>query len=268
MSEVAPAEPIRVGHVEGRELLADLYRPQEPNGAGVLLIHGGSFVHGDRRQLAGYGIALAQEGFTCMACEYRLATEAKWPAQLDDVQTALGYFCDHASSFDVATEKIAVSGNSAGGCLALLAAGLGVHPVAAAVALYPPVDFTGPDAKAQGIPEAMKYLLGEDVSDSRLRAMSPMTYVSPRFPATLLMTGNHDHRIHWSQSLKMYQALIEAGVQAEVHIFEGLPHAFDLIPAFGLLSARLITLFLDRHVVNPWSFPQPEENLVPGAASA
>ena len=52
----------------------------------VLLIHGGSYQRGDRTQLRGYGIALGRAGYTCLACEYRLASESQWPAQIDDVQ--------------------------------------------------------------------------------------------------------------------------------------------------------------------------------------
>jgi acetyl esterase/lipase len=118
-------ETVIVGRGGGRELCADLYRPPFPNGAGVLLIHGGSFIHGDRGQLRGYAIALGRVGYTCLACEYRLAGEAKWPAQIDDVHTALAYLHDQAPLLAVDPAKIAVSGNSAGGCLALLAAGVG-----------------------------------------------------------------------------------------------------------------------------------------------
>jgi hypothetical protein len=72
---------VTVGQGGGRDLRADLYRPPVSNGAAVLLIHGGSFTHGDRSQLRGYGIVLGRVGYTCGACEYRLAGEARWPAQ-------------------------------------------------------------------------------------------------------------------------------------------------------------------------------------------
>jgi acetyl esterase/lipase len=249
MSERVAVETVTVGQGGGRALCADLYRPPAPNGAAVLLIHGGSFSHGDRSQLRGYGIALGRAGFTCLACEYRLADEAKWPAQIDDVHTCLGYLHDQAVSLGLDGDKIAVSGNSAGGCLALLAAGLGLWPVAAAVAIYAPVDFLGEDARAKGAPEGMKYLLGDDVSEARLASMSPISHVAAHFAPTLLLTGNRDDVVHWGESLRMYQALIDRGAAAEVHIFEGVPHAFDLQPEYGRQCASLMTLFLDRHVV-------------------
>src|SRR5579864_4270254 len=83
-------ETIDVGLGGDRFLKADLYRPPEPNGAGIVLVHGGSFIQGDRSQLRGYGIQMGRLGYTSLACEYRLAPDHKWPAQLDDVHTALG----------------------------------------------------------------------------------------------------------------------------------------------------------------------------------
>jgi acetyl esterase/lipase len=145
-------ETVTVGRGEGRELLADLYRPPAPNGSGVLLIHGGSYQRGDRTQLRGYAIALGRVGYTCLACEYRLAGESRWPAQIDDVHTALAYFHDRAADLGVDAGRVAVAGNSAGGHLALLAAVLGESPIAAVAALYSAVDFVGEDARAKGAP--------------------------------------------------------------------------------------------------------------------
>ena len=71
---------VDVGRGGDQALRADLYVPPAPNGAGLLLIHGGSFVHGDRSQLRGYGIQLGRLGYTSLACEYRLAPQNKWPA--------------------------------------------------------------------------------------------------------------------------------------------------------------------------------------------
>lgn len=251
MTDRVEVETRTVGRVGERELLADLYRPPEPNGAGILLIHGGGFSQGDRGQLRGYGIALGRVGYTSLSCEYRLSGEARWPAQLDDVQVAFEHLHESADSLGIDPAKIAVSGNSAGGCLALLVAGLATSPVAAAVAFYAPVDFLGDDARAKGAPAAMTYLLGDDVSDERLRAMSPITYVSRGFPPTLLLTGNHDELVDSGESVRLSQSLLAAGARAELHVFDGAPHAFDLLPEFGRQCAALVALFLDTHVLNP-----------------
>ena len=242
-------ETVVVGHAD-RELKADLYRPPAPNGAALLLIHGGSYVRGDRAQLRAYGIALGRLGYTSLACEYRLAAEALWPAQIDDTHAALAYLHDRAPSLGVHPDKIAVMGNSAGGQLALMAAALRPYPIAAAIALYAATDFLGPGARAKGAPEAMSFLVGDDTTDEKLNAISPITYASADFPPTLLLTGNRDEEVDWTDSHAMYLRLMEAGASCELHIFDGAPHAFDAIPDYGRQTTALIALFLSRHILN------------------
>ncbi len=249
MSDRVEVETVKVGQGGGRDLLADLYRPPTPNGAGVMLIFGGGFVEGDRRQLAGYAISLGRAGYTSLACEYRLTGEALWPACLDDVRTAFEYFHGLSTPLGLDASRLAVSGNSAGGCLSLLLAGTSQRSVAAAIAFYSPVDFHGEDARAHGAPKGLRYLLGDDLSDERLRAMSPITYVAPNFPPTLLLTGNRDARVGWKESARMCESLHDAGAHAELHVFDGLEHAFDLAPEYGRLSAALMNRFLDSHVL-------------------
>jgi len=250
MSDRVEVETLKVGQGGGRDLLADLYRPPNPNGSGVLLIYGGAFVEGDRRQLAGYAIALGRAGYTSLACEYRLAGESLWPAAIDDVHTAFGFFHAEAKSLGLSTSKLAVSGNSAGGCLSLLLAGTSSLAVAASIAFYAPMDFLSEDARSKGSPKSMKYLLGDDVSEQRLQAMSPMTYVGPNFPPTLLLTGNRDARVDWRESVRLCDALNAAGGRCELHVFDGLEHAFDIAPEYGRLSAALLARFLDSHVLS------------------
>ena len=124
--------------------------------------------------MAGYGIALGRAGYASLACDYRLAGEALWPAALDDVHTAFKFFHAQSKALGLNPSKLAVSGNSAGGCLSLLLGGTSDHDVAAVIAFYSPMDFLSDDARAKGSPKAMKYLLGDDVSEERLRAMSPI----------------------------------------------------------------------------------------------
>lgn len=250
-NERVSIETLVVGHADDRELKADLYRPPEPNGAGLVLIHGGSYVRGDRAQLRGYGIFLGRLGYTSLACDYRLAGEAQWPAQIDDVHAALGFLHDRGPALGLDAGKIALLGNSAGGQLALLAAGLRVRPVAAAIALYAATDFLGPGARARGAPEAMSFLVGADTSEARLVAISPVTYAGVDFPPTLLITGNQDEEVDWRDSHAMYLRLADAGAPCELHIFDGAGHAFDAAPDYGRRCADLIALFLDRHVVQP-----------------
>src|SRR5439155_9117811 len=134
-------------------------------------VHGGGFVQGGRGQLKGYGIGLGRLGYTCLACEYRLAPEAKWPAQIDDVHTALAFLHREAEGLGLDRDRIATAGNSAGGQLAMMTGAEGRWPVAAIIALYSASDFLGPGARAHGAPQAMTFLV-DDISEEALSAMS------------------------------------------------------------------------------------------------
>src|ERR1700737_2586300 len=127
-SDRVSVDTVDIGRGGDRILRGDLYLPPKPNGAGVLLIHGGGFVQSDRSQLRGYGIQLGRLGYTSLACEYRLPPGNKWPAQIDDVHTALARLHEIAPELGVDRNAIVVWGNSAGGQLALMAAALGEHP--------------------------------------------------------------------------------------------------------------------------------------------
>src|SRR5437870_5138121 len=193
MSDRVETETVQVGEAGGRALLADLYVPPEPNGCGVLLVHGGAWVQGEREQLRGYGILLGRIGYTCLACEYRLAPGAPWPAQIDDVSTALQHLHAQAPALGIDPSKIAVSGNSAGGHLALMAAAQPVAPIAAVVAFYAPTDLVA--GRDRGATPLMAALFGHEPSEAELAAASPVTYASASYPPALLMTGNADELV-------------------------------------------------------------------------
>lgn len=261
---VSIEEGIVIGTGGDRELKADLFTPAPgtANGAGVLLIHGGGWVRGDRTQLRGYGILLGRQGYTSLACEYRLVPGARWPAQIHDVKAALRWLRANAPRLGVDAEKIAVSGNSAGGHLALMMAatqnaeafeGSGGNPgvptdIAACIAFYAPVLL---GASGAALSDTVRALLGRDATDDRVREASPIAHASASFPPTMLITGNNDELVPDVSSVRMYSALREAGAKAELHIYEGAPHAFDTQPLYGRQCAVLMQTFLDRHVVDP-----------------
>jgi acetyl esterase/lipase len=248
---VSKEEGIVVGSPAGRELRVDFFLPPAPvkNGAGVLLIHGGGWINGDRQQLRGYGILLGRMGYTCVACEYRLAPDAKWPAQIDDVRVAFAWLREHAYELGIDVDKIAVEGNSAGGHLALMLAGT-TQGVAACVAVYPPADLQMRHAVAstQSKVSPVKLLMPSLEPDALAEA-SATTYVRADFPPTMLIHGNADQVVSVKQSLHMYEKLVDAGAKAELHIFEGQPHSFDQQSGPGRQCASLMALFFERQVL-------------------
>lgn len=252
----------------GRDLTADVYTPPgKPSQApGVLLVHGGSWSGGDRTQLRGYGILLGRLGYLCVACEYRLSGEAAWPAQIHDVKAALRWMRANAGTLGLDPARLAISGNSAGAHIALVAAGTpnlsifegtggnaGVDTtVGAVISFYGPSDFGSDPQKAQG---AVAQLMGPNVTADALRGASPVTYTKPGYPPTLLIHGNGDETVDPESSLRVYRELAKAKVPVELHMYEGLPHAFDSSPIYGRQSAEIMANFLARHIGAPTTTP-------------
>jgi len=259
MDRVTTREGVVFGTGGGRELRCDIYEPPPAvkNGIGVLLLHGGGWSQGDRTQLRGYGVLLGRRGYTCVASEYRLTGEALWPAQIEDVKCAVRYMRANAAELGIDPDRLAVSGNSAGGHLSLMAAAdaagafegdggnEGVSSsVSACIAFYPP---TGLDKREWG---GMPALFGKGASEAAMRQASPLTYANANFPPTLLIHGNKDELVPNAEVTSMYDALSAAGVPVEMHMFAEQPHGFDADPKLGRLCAEIMLSFLDRYVLN------------------
>ena len=257
---VSVEESLVFGTGGGRDLHCDVFLPPEPSTGrtAILLVHGGGWSTGDRTQLRGYGILLARVGFVCIASEYRLSGEAIWPAQIHDVKAALRWVRANADQYGIDPDKIAVSGNSAGAHLALMLASLadgelegdGGNPgvstdVAACIAIYPPTEL-----RVAHPNDMVGLLLGGKVARDLEDEASPLRYATADFPPTMLVHGNADEVVPVEASFAMYHALQKAGAQVELHIYDGVPHAFDAERDFGHQVADLIALFIDRKVTN------------------
>jgi acetyl esterase/lipase len=250
------------GAADGRDLHADVFLAAGENRHAVVLqLHGGGWRAGSRAGVHSRCHELAQHGFTCLAVEYRLLTEAPWPAPLADVQQAVRWAAARAPDWDADPARLVLQGYSAGAHLALLAATAahrdGQPAVAAVVAAYPATDFhpTGPDEVGVRPAEPGETLPGwllfdRATTDDELRAVSPARLLDPGFPPTLLLHGTSDRIRPHPSSVALHAQLLAQGVPADLRLYAGQDHEFDYVPAFRAAVARDIAFFLRRMVTD------------------
>lgn len=94
----------------------DLFRTQTPREHRPLIVfvHGGAWMHGDKKDYHFIGEAFAKEGFDVAVINYHLAPEHIFPASIDDLSLALNYLNVHQLKYQISTEKVVLMGHSAG----------------------------------------------------------------------------------------------------------------------------------------------------------
>ncbi len=247
------------------DMTLDVYRPPEgvtPKRMAIIHLFGGGFFAGNKN--AGYIIndakALGARGYTSVSANYRLQSQSLWPAQIHDVKAAIRWTRANAARIGVDEDKIAVAGYSAGGMLALLAAGTNDRPefegsvgtpgvsskVNACIGVYPL-------ASAQ----IARGLFGEGgATPEAIAAASPTTYIGPSFAPTIFIHGAADTTVPVSSSIDFFNKLQEANVPTALTVIQGAAHAFDngALDAVELM-AQSIDLFMDRLFINPRPYP-------------
>lgn len=191
---------------------------------GALLFGGGEACRvGAQQQADRYGVR-------CFGVDYRLPPDFPYPAALDDCLAAYRHVLSQYSPAD-----IVLIGRSAGGNLALatLLRGRdeGLPMPAGLVLLSPQADLTesGDSFAVNALVDVvlpgslaatnLLYANGADLHDP---LVSPLFGDLSGFPPTLLQSGTRD--LFLSTTVRLHRALRRAGVAAELHVFEAMPH--------------------------------------------
>jgi acetyl esterase/lipase len=254
-----------------RPLELDLWLPAhgEDRPPVVVFLHGGGWRVGSRHSAGpAYRGAdptpferVAQAGVAVASVDYRLSGEATWPAQLHDAKAAVRWLRARAGELGIDPDRIAAWGESAGGHLAqllgltgddaALEGDVGItgpsSAVAAVVAWYAPSDVAavasdnGQDPLDPNTREAQLLGAPAPTVPERAAEASPLCHVRPDAPPFLLLHGAADRLIPCVQSERLYEALLEAGVEVELDVYEDADHMWH-----G--SAEAATQALDRTV--------------------
>jgi acetyl esterase/lipase len=241
------------------DLKLDIYRPPAgvtPKRMATIHFHGGGFTGGNKESLVDRVKPFAALGYVAIAAQYRLAGQAGYPALVHDAKAAIRWVRANAAKLGIEPARIGVAGYSAGGYHALFTAGTGDRPefegtggnagvstkVAVCLAYYP----------ATNVPANM-LPAGSDAAAQK--AANATTYIAAGYPPTIIFHGMKDTTIPVDSSKRLVQQFQDVQVPVEFHAFEGVPHVFDSNPEFAVLAAQLADFFIDRHVLNPRTYP-------------
>lgn len=273
----------------GVPLLLDLYLPAgavegtadgAPAGAAVPAVvhfHGGGWRTGTRSSLGpvtdGFGLSpfeqLASAGFAVASADYRLSSQSRFPAQLEDARAAVAWLRSHAAEYNVDPERIYAWGDSAGGHLACLV-GLGPDgygarrasaeadpegTVSAVAAWYAPTDLArmgeqalpGAVARADDPGSREALLLGAQPADApdRAAAASPLSYVDGDAPPFFLAHGTADRFVPPAQATTFAAALEAAGADVELLLVEGADHMWSLPDQSPAAARKVLDATID-----------------------
>lgn len=185
----------------------------------LLLFHGGGWVFGEPRNVYKQCLFFREQGYTCIAAQYRLGppNPPDIRGAIDDAAAALAYLHDNAPALGIDPKAIHAGGGSAGGQLAA-ALGAGLHGAdrlrpTSLVLLNPVLDL------APCTP--FHHLAGED-----WRALSPLQAVDADFPPALVLSGTRDVEVPVA-GIEAFCAAVEAsGGRCETAFYEGQGHGF------------------------------------------
>jgi acetyl esterase/lipase len=216
----------------------------------LLFVHGGAWVIGNKEY---QGLPLlnrfAASGWICFSANYRLSPRATFPDHIIDVKRAIAWVRAHAAEYGGDPDFILISGASAGGHLASLAAlssgAAAFQPgfeeadtsVQGCLSFYGIYDFTDqhghwPNAGLQRLLE--RYVIKARRSDAadRYRQASPVTWLGPHAPPFLIVHGECDSLVPVAEARAFARALRGVTTAACVYLeIPGAQHAFEIFPS-------------------------------------
>lgn len=233
--------------VDKPALLVRLPQEKERTGVGVVVCPGGGYSHlatgHEGEDVAAW---LNSHGIAAFILTYRLGPRYQHPAPLEDALRAMRTVRARSGEWGVDPKRIGIMGFSAGGHLASTVA---THYTAGKLLAGDPVErhSSRPDFVILGYPVisltmpyshrgSMTNLLGPEPDPEMLAYLSSENQVTKDTPPTFLFHTTTDTGVSAMNSVVFYSALIEAGVPAEMHIFEQGKHGLGLAPDDPALS--------------------------------
>lgn len=256
--------------VSNRKLVLDGFVPVNKNKhrTAILLIHGGGWRSGNRSLHYALAEQLALRGYVCFTAEYRLSTEALYPAAVSDLKSAVRWIRKNAGAFQIDTNHIAVTGHSAGGELAAYLASTNDLPafefatdnlmvssrvnalidMDGLLAFLHPESGEGDDTKKTS---SATYWFGYSKTENPdlWKAASPLSYAGPAAPPTLFINSGV-RRMQAGQD-DYITLLRHFNVPVQVKSFATAPHSFCFFQPWFDPMVNAIDSFLTELFARP-----------------
>lgn len=262
-------ENIVYSEVHGVALVLDVFVPTgAKNGIGIVDIASGAWYSdrgkiNDHKKAQMYDI-FGAKGYTVFAVRPGSVTKFCVPEMMTHIKIGIRWVKDRARQYEIDPDRLGLTGASAGGHLACLAAvtpdeaanGKPSTRVKATAVFFPPTDFLvyGPlplDLKSPytrrlalpiGAPE-----LDDDEMKEKLIQISPARLVTEKAPPFLLIHGDLDLMVPLQQSQVMLDALKKANVPAELIVKKGGGHPWPTIHE----EVKVLADWFDRQLITP-----------------
>jgi acetyl esterase/lipase len=231
-----------------RKLLLDLYIPSVKKQPYLIVwIHGGVWRSGSKESPP---LGMLSAGYAMASIDFRLSTEAPFPAQVYDIKAAIRFLRANAKKYGYNHDHIIIWGSSSGGHLAALVGttnndnymegGLGKYPeesssVQAIIDFYGPADLLtilsqstphGISVRAPGL----ELLLGKPVEQvpEIAKLASPVYHIDSADPPLLIVHGDQDIQVPVNQSLELMAAYKKQSLRVQLEIIPGAGHGDDV----------------------------------------
>ena len=248
-----------IGH---RKLKLDVFSPTKlkADNVAIIIFHGGGWRSGNKTQHHPLAQQLANKGYVCFTPEYRLSTEALFPAAVLDAKAALLWVRNNADKYQINPDKIAVLGFSAGG---ELAAFLGTtqniplferkNTINSSTTVNAVIDIDGTlsfvhkesgEGNDTNGTSAATYWFGYTKAEKPFlwKIASPLQHADKNTPPTLFLNSSvarmHAGRDDYINKLNGF------GTYTELYSFNNAPHAFCLFEPWFDQTVQKIDQFL------------------------
>src|SRR6187399_622864 len=251
--------------IGSRKLVIDAFYPKKQSSnkrIAIIIVHGGGWRTGNRTLHYPLAQRLAELGYVCFTPEYRLSTEALYPAGVYDVKSSIRWVRKNAAKYNIDPNKIVVAGHSAGGELAAMMGATNniasfegdgcnknisskvnaVIDMDGLLAFIHSESGEGDDSKRTS---AATNWFGYSKTENpeSWKQGSPLTHIGPQTPPTLFINSNVA-RMHAGRD-DYIKILNEYNTYTEIKYFDA-PHSFVLFEPWFTPMVQSIDAFLQK----------------------